>query len=118
PGVAASALFSFLMDESPGAPMEAILPIGTKVQSIPGQDEKPQLFETIEEIHAKTKWNGIKPKLTEKQTLSKGTTSLYLQGTATQLQSGDQILILGEERISAPGNDGWEIRTLLKVITE
>ncbi|HSI77818.1 MAG TPA: putative baseplate assembly protein [Lunatimonas sp.] len=118
PGVAASTLFSFLMDESPGAPMEALLPIGTKVQSIPGQEEKPQLFETTEEIHAKTKWNGIKPQLTEKQTLVKGITSLYLQGTATQLQIGDKILILGEERIYAAENDRWEIRTLHSVTTE
>lgn len=118
PGVAASALFSFLMDESPGAPMEAILPIGTKIQSIPGQDEKPQIFETVEEILAKTEWNGIKPRLTEKQTLSKGMTSLYLQGTSTQLQTGDQILILGTERMDGPESSKWEIRTLHAVSTE
>lgn len=118
PGVAASALFAFFMDESPGAPMEALLPIGTKVQSIPGQDEKPQLFETIEEIHAKTEWNRIKPKLTEQQTLSKGITRIYLQGTANQLQIGDQILILGEERIDVPASDRWEIRTVHSVTTE
>lgn len=118
PGVAANAIFAFLMEESPGAPLEALLPIGTKIQSIPEQDEKPQIFETIEEIRAKTKWNAVRPQLTEKQTLKTGTTHLYLQGTATQLQSGDHLLFLGEERINDPTSDSWEIRTIQTVITE
>jgi hypothetical protein len=117
PGVAASTWFAFSMDESPGAPLEAIAPIGMKVQSIPGQDEKPQIFETIEEILAKTKWNAIKPKLKETQVLVKGSTQLYLHGTSTQLQIGDRILIVGDERI-APGGEGsenWDIRVIQSI---
>lgn len=118
PGVAASTWLAFSMDESPGAPIEAIAPIGMKVQSIPGQDEKPQIFETIEEIHAKTKWNAIKPKLSETQTLVKGSTQLYLQGTSTQLQIGDRLLIVGDERIETKGSERWDIRTIHSITTD
>lgn len=118
PGVAASTWLAFSMDESPGAPLEAIAPVGMKVQSIPGQDEKPQIFETIEEILAKTKWNAIKPKSSETQKLVKGSTQLYLQGTSTQLQVGDRLLIVGGERISDPGSERWDIRTVQSVIPD
>jgi len=118
PGVAAGAWFSFLMDESPGAPTEAKVPVGTKVQSIPGQDEKPQAFETIETIQARTRWNAIKPQLTAVQTQGKGSTSLYLKGTNTQLQKGDRVLIVGEERFKDPGSERWDIRIVQSVIPD
>lgn len=117
PGVAASTWLAFLMDESPGAPLQAIAPIGMKVQSIPGQDEKPQIFETIEEIQVQTKWNAIKPKLKEAQNLKKGSSQLYLQGTSTQLQIGDRLLIVGDERIVNPGSERWDIRTIESITT-
>ncbi len=59
PGVAASALLAFTMDESPGAPLETTVDIGTKVQSVPGPDEKPQTFETVEKITARVECNAI-----------------------------------------------------------
>ena len=40
------------MNEAQGAPVKAIIPIGTKVQSIPEQDQLPQIFETDKEIEA------------------------------------------------------------------
>ncbi|WP_158860375.1 putative baseplate assembly protein [Lunatibacter salilacus] len=118
PGVAASTWLAFSMEEAPGAPLEAIAPIGMKVQSIPGQDEKPQIFETIEEIRARTQWNAIKPKLSETQLLIKGSTQLYLQGTSTQLQIGDLILVVGDERIANPGSERWDINTVESVTVD
>ncbi len=116
PGVAAGTWLSFLTEESPGAPKEAKLPVGTRVQSIPGQDEKAQIFETIEKIQAKTKWNEIRPKLRRTQTLGKGSTSLYLQGTDIQLFEGDQILIVGNARLTYTGSEQWDIRTVQSLI--
>ena len=40
PGVAAETRLSFFLDETPGAPTEVPLEIGTKVQSVPGTNEK------------------------------------------------------------------------------
>jgi baseplate J-like protein len=116
PGVAAGVWLSFFLDESPGAPTEAIIENKTKVQSIPGQDETAQVFETIESIDAKTRWNAIRPALTEQQSLSKGCTEMYLEGTSTQLQIGDTILIVGSERFSDPGSERWDLRTITEVI--
>ena len=48
PGLAAQTMLSFALD--PGA--ETRIRKGLKVMSVPGQDEKPQIFETIEQIVA------------------------------------------------------------------
>ena len=67
PGVAAETRLSFFLDETPGAPTEVPLEIGTKVQSVPGTNEKAQTFETVEEINARVEWNAIKPQTTKEQ---------------------------------------------------
>jgi hypothetical protein len=112
PGVAAAAWLAFMMDESPGAPAEAKIPIGTKIQSIPGQDENPQVFETTEKILAKTSWNTIRPRLTRTQIFTNGLTHLYLEGTDTRLSPGDYLLIVGEERLIDAGSIRWDIRKI------
>lgn len=94
PGVAAGTHLAFSMDAAAGSPKKAKIAIGTKVQSVPGQGELPQIFETIEEIEAHQPWNEIKPQLTEKQdlktALSKG--KVVLAGTSTKLKAGDCLL--------------------------
>ena len=69
PGLAASTYLAFTMETTPGAPELAPKPvqlvIGTRVQSVPGPDQQPQTFETIEEIEARVEWNAILPQLTE-----------------------------------------------------
>ena len=76
--------------------------IGTKVQSVPGANEKAQTFETIEEIDARVEWNTLKPAITIPPLIAAGLTSLYLKGTATNLNPGDAILIVGDERDQHP----------------
>jgi hypothetical protein len=53
PGLAAQTFLSFLLD----AGAEARVRKGFKVMSVPGQDEKPQIFETIEQIAANAELN-------------------------------------------------------------
>jgi hypothetical protein len=53
PGLAAQTLLSFALD--PGA--ETRIRKGLKVMSVPGQDEKPQIFETTEQIIANAEVN-------------------------------------------------------------
>ena len=64
----------------PGAPNVA-LPSGIKVQSTPGPDEKPVLFETGAAIQARPAWNAMRPQLAVEQVLAATTTQLYLAGT-------------------------------------
>ncbi|MGH7938365.1 MAG: hypothetical protein ACRD5Z_05925, partial [Bryobacteraceae bacterium] len=119
PGVAAESPLSFLLDETPGAPDEVALDVAAKVQSVPGAAEKPQTFETIEALHARREWNALQPALTTTPIIATGITELYLQGTATNLQSGDAILIVGDERkehpTTYPDKERWDFRLLLKV---
>ncbi|MDR4480912.1 MAG: putative baseplate assembly protein [Nitrospira sp.] len=98
PGLAASTHLAFTMEETPGAPEQTAKPImlavGTKVQSVPGQDEEPQSFETIEAIEARPAWNALLPQLSEPQSLVWNLTELWLEGTNLTLAVGDVLLIV------------------------
>jgi hypothetical protein len=56
PGAAAIVYLAFTLDK--GRALR--IPIGLKTQSVPGQNEKPQKFETVEEIQADARWNSVR----------------------------------------------------------
>lgn len=122
PGVAASAFLAFTLDEAIGAPKQVPVEIGTKVQSVPSPGQKPQTFETIEKIDARSDWNALRPRRTKPQTITFGLKHLYLKGTNTQLASGDAILLVGDERRNNPGsspaNERWDFRILETVTAD
>src|SRR4029453_9347438 len=62
PGVAAETRLAFTVDDAPGAPGRVTIDVGVKVQSVPGQDEKPQTFETVEQIEARAAGNARAPR--------------------------------------------------------
>ncbi len=95
PGVAASTFMAFTIDEAIGAPTEATIPNGTKIQSIPGQDELPQVFETNEEILAKKEYNAIRPRLTQPQIISTSMDSVVVVGTNLSIKKGDVMILQG-----------------------
>lgn len=119
PGVAASTWLAFTLQEVPGMPALAAgpvtLPVGVKVQSVPGQDELPQTFETVEEAEARVEWNVIPAQTTLAWHPKFGDKSLWLAGISTGVQAGDAILIVGQERIDDPGSERWDIRLVTKV---
>ena len=95
PGVAADTPLAFELETAPGAPESASLPVGTKVQSVPGQDELPQTFETVEEIEARHEWNAMRAR-TRRPTAPTNASALYLAGTAANLAAGDRILLVAK----------------------
>ena len=118
PGVAASAYLAFKLEEAPGSPRTATVEAGTKVQSLPGQNELPQTFETEQEIQARVEWNELHPRRTNPQSPAVGDQHAYLQGVTTNLSPGDPLLILGPQRESGPGSsqsDQWEVRRVISV---
>jgi Baseplate J-like protein len=115
PGVAASVYLAFTLEEAQGAPKRATLPIGTKVQSVPGPSEQPQTFETIEQIDARAESNALKPRTTELIIPRAGSTEVCLKGVATNLKPGDGLLFIGSERENNPGSDNWDYRTVASV---
>jgi len=118
PGLAASTYLAFTMETTPGAPELAPKPvqlaIGTRVQSVPGPDQQPQTFETIEAIEARVEWNTILPQLTEPQTLVWNMTELWLQGANLTLAAGDVLLIIAD----SDGTKQASIRRVTRVIAD
>ncbi len=109
PGVAASTYLAFELEPTPNAPPALTLPVGLKAQSIPGPDENPQTFETVEEIEARLEWNTLKPRTSRPFRPTPSTRDLVLQGTATNLKKGDALLVVSEERLSNPGSQKWAL---------
>jgi hypothetical protein len=116
PGVAAGTCLAFTLDNAPGAPASVKLAVGTKAQSVPEQDERPQLFETVEEIEARPEWNELRPQRhVPSLPLQLGHKQVYLQGTATGLKLGDALLFIGDERKHDARNENWDFRRVARV---
>jgi hypothetical protein len=115
PGVSAATLLAFTLESQtiPGALPVATIPAGTKVQSIPGQNQTPQLFETVADLDARAAWNSLAARTLGSSIPYLGQTVLYLQGVSTGLQTGDPLLIIGDERIktiNTTDNNNWDFR--------
>jgi baseplate J-like protein len=123
PGVSSSVYLAFTLKTTPGLPPDPstpaiTIPKGTQVQSVPAQDQKPQIFETSADILAKADWNAKPVQSTRPWVPQPGEASVYLQGTATQLQPGDLVLIVGDERLhnpTGPESNRWDIRVVNSV---
>jgi hypothetical protein len=93
PGSAAGTSLAFTMQEGAGAVEKLRLPVGTRVQSTPGPEEKAQAFETVEEIEVRPAWNAIPARATQEQMLGTNTTEVRLKGGALNLRPGDAMLL-------------------------
>jgi hypothetical protein len=121
-GVGSSVCLSFTLQAAPGSPADPTtaaitIPKGTQVQSVPAQGQSPQTFETSADILAKADWNALPVQTGVPWTPQMKDLSVYLQGTATQLQPGDAILIVGDERLQTGHADDphWDIRIVTAV---
>lgn len=97
PGVAASTYLAFFVEESAGAPPETRIPTGTQILSIPGEDELPQTYETVEDFVARSAWNRLRPVLKDAQIMSPGVTVIYLAGPGPGLKPGRPLLLTGPD---------------------
>ena len=107
PGVAASTYLAFTLEDTTAVPMPlpgiakgadpmtpiTILDPGIKVQSVPGPNEKPQTFETIEVLQARPEWSNIKPRLLRPQTVETENGFFILQDINVDIKKGDVVLI-------------------------
>src|SRR5262249_1075612 len=73
PGVAATTLLAFTLDKNAALK----IPLGLRVQSVPADDENPQLYETLESILGDAKLNslGILPPPEGFNPLARGSTA-------------------------------------------
>jgi photosystem II stability/assembly factor-like uncharacterized protein len=93
PGVAATTMVAFTVDEAPGSPLVATVPKGTQLMSVPNKDEVPQTYETDVEFVARVEWNNLKPRPDRPQEITPTTRQLFLTGISTNLQAGDLLLL-------------------------
>jgi uncharacterized phage protein gp47/JayE len=97
PGAAATTLLAFTLEKD----ARVKIPVGLRVQSVPGQDEKPQKFETLEAITADARLNRLRivPAPVGINPLAKGTTHAWLVpgeaalAMAEALAPGDRFLL-------------------------
>lgn len=109
PGVAANAYLAFTVDEpveaiadaeramtsTPGPTGRAVIDSGLKVQSVPGPDEKPQLFETVEKIEGRAEWNAMRPRRSKTTTLDVTADTVWFEGADLDLEVGGWLLAIG-----------------------
>ena len=109
----------FQLEEAPGVPSLAAepvtIPIGTRVQSVPGPGEEPQTFETIEAVTARVAWNAVPAQTSERQTFATGEREVILSGITVQIQAGDVMLLVGDERVGNDKSDTWDARVVESV---
>jgi hypothetical protein len=110
PGVAAETHFAFGLETAPGAaassaklpppgvPARVPIPKGMPVQSLPGPGELPQTFETVEDLDGLTSWNRLTVRTTRQRTPIEGDTSVLLAGTALNLNPGDVLLLVADDK--------------------
>lgn len=89
PGIAATTFLAFSLDK--GATVQ--IPVGLRVQSVPGQNEQPQIYETLESILADANLNSsrILPAPEAFNPVSKGSTSGLLAPGPEGLESAAAI---------------------------
>jgi hypothetical protein len=110
PGVAASTVLAFTVEDAVGAPGQAQVPKGTKVQSFPAQGKLPQTFETATAIAAKAEWNALRPRLNQPVPITLDSNLLYLKGAITSIKAGDLALLVI--------NDQPRVKRVIKAVTD
>lgn len=131
PGVAAETWLAFAlepprlpppgMSPDPGAfvtgiPATLTLETGLKVQSVPGPDEKPQTFETVEAITARPEWNAIRPWLSETRVPQRGDVQTWLKGLTNNLKAGDALVFVDPAFLVQPkSNTNWDFHRIDRV---
>lgn len=123
PGVAATTDVVLTVEDAPGGPRIVRVAAGTPVQSVPGQDELPQVFQTEADLEARPQWNAIPVRDRILQEFPFGTDVIWLEATSLGLSPGDGLLIVGDERIDAslPGasvgdDERWDFRVVASVV--
>ena len=124
PGVSASHLRGLqLEDRHPDSrPIRLRPPItipqGTQVQSVPAQGADAADLRDLAPTSRPSRLE--RPAGADRLAMdpAAGDTGVYLAGTATQLQPGDLILIVGDERVATPASENWDVRVVATVTVD
>ncbi|MCX6674674.1 MAG: putative baseplate assembly protein [Methanothrix sp.] len=109
--MAATAQLAFTADKG----KEVVIPEGLRIQSVPGQNEKPQKFETSVPIKAFGSLNEIRLHTVEPFILGAGSVEAIVKGINNGIAVGNYILVVGKERSNDPANENWDVRRITDV---
>ncbi|AOY59397.1 baseplate J/gp47 family protein [Desulfococcus multivorans] len=114
PGVASSVYLVFQMKDGTSARIRRQFP----VQHVPAGEEKPQTFETSDELDARDVWNELTPlpDPAKNVTFHIDDTTTRLKGARARIAVGDWVLIVGEKRAGLdPDSEQYEVRRVIAV---
>jgi predicted phage baseplate assembly protein len=115
PGVAAETWVAFTLDEAEGSPSQLVLDPGIQLQSVPGPNEVPQTFETVERIDARPEWNAVRPRMSAPYLPEFNRDDVYFDGIDLNVRAGDGVLFVGDEVIRDGSREEWDFRIVLEV---
>lgn len=90
PGVSASVSVAYTLDQD----SVSTLPVGSRVQSLPAQDQLPQSFEISDDLPARGAWNNLAPRLTRPQIVVPEAPTIYVAGLTANLKPNDPLLFV------------------------
>ena len=106
PGVAASAVLAFTLSSATGSPDDVLIPAGTRVQSVPGPNQTPQIFETSSDLTAVIALNALPAQTHLPWQLNPGDTSTWITGAANNINVGDALLFIATDSSGLPDSAG------------
>lgn len=102
PGVAASTTLAFTLANAPGSPDSVAIPAGTRVQSVPGPGQTPQVFETSADLTAIIALNALPAQTHLPWLLSPGDVTTWITGSANNINVGDALLFIATSSSGTP----------------
>ena len=102
PGVAASAVIAFTLATAAGSPDNVLIAAGTRVQSIPGPGQTPQVFETFSDLTAVIALNALPAQTEIPWQLNPGDTTTWITGSANNINVGDALLFIATSSSGSP----------------
>ncbi|HZU10903.1 MAG TPA: putative baseplate assembly protein [Pseudacidobacterium sp.] len=117
-GVAASDILAFTLSSAPGSPDNVLIPTGTRVQSIPGPGQTPQVFETSADLTAVIAWNALPAQTARPWQLSPSDTSTWIEGTANNISVGDALLFVSSAAGKPPSKNIGDVHYVTHVFVD
>lgn len=115
PGTAATTHLAFKVDDTGYGPESVRVDAGTKVQSQPGQDELPQVYETLETVVARPEYNVLPVKHYAKDQLTTGRNRANFVGTGFEVKVGDTLLFVADASVATPSQDKKALAKVTRV---
>lgn len=98
PGVASNVFLAFTLERAPDQVTdETVIPMGTAAQSIPGDGETQQTFETSDDLIGRPEWNAIRPRRAIPQRVTEDNLNslerIFVRGVDHQIKPGQRIMV-------------------------